>query len=216
MTKAEEDYIKLLYQPTNADQEGMKISTIAKHFGYTEQSVNEMIKRLSDKQLLEYIPYRAIHLTSKGRELALKMIRAHRVWEVFLYEKLGYRWDEVHKLSEVLEHTDRDEMVERLYQFLQKPSVCPHGNPIPKLNKDYLIDAYEPLHLIGKNQSFIVKRVEDSPTLLKFLTSISIQLETKLTITDVDTFNELMHISVEKKRCSIAFKHACKIFGTRN
>ena len=213
MTKSEEDYIKLLYQPSMPNQEGMKVSSIAKFFGYSEQSVHEMIKRLRAKKLLDYVPYKSIHLTTKGRDLALKMIRAHRIWEVFLYEKLGYRWDEVHALSEVLEHINHDSVVERLYQYLNHPTHCPHGNRIPLLNHEDIVDSFKPLNHVLIGQHLIVKRVEDSPELLSFLTSIHIKIGTKIRILSTDEFNEIMQVSVENTAFTISFKNASRVFG---
>jgi DtxR family transcriptional regulator, Mn-dependent transcriptional regulator len=214
MTKSEEDYIKFLYQPSShQDQEGVKISTIAKYFGYTEQSVNEMIKRLNEKNFVEYFPYKGVRLTQEGRGLALKMIRAHRIWEVFLFEKLGYGWDEVHALSEVLEHTNQDEMIEKLYHFLEKPKHCPHGNSIPTIGQEDLTDTWTSLDQAILNQPFVVQRVEDSPELLQFLTSIRIQLGTTLVVQHVDSFNELITIKVNDSSRSISFKNASKVFG---
>jgi DtxR family transcriptional regulator, Mn-dependent transcriptional regulator len=214
MTKSEEDYIKFLYQPSSLqEQEGIKISTIAKAFGYTEQSVNEMIKRLNEKNLVEYFPYKGVRLTQTGLELALKMIRAHRVWEVFLFEKLGYRWDEVHALSEVLEHTNQADVIERLYHYLNKPKHCPHGNLIPSLGHAYVADTLISLELALVGQQFIVHRVEDAPELLKFLSSLHIQLGTTLSIQGIDSFNELMTIEVNQSSVSISLKNASKVFG---
>ena len=213
MTKSEEDYIKLLYQPSLPNQGGMKASSIAKFFGYTEQSVHEMIKRLQAKKLLEFVPYKPIFLTAKGRNLALTMIRSHRIWEVFLYEKLGYRWDEVHALSELLEHINHEGIVERLYQFLNQPKHCPHGNRIPLLDKADEMDSWIPLSQIMIGNQFTVKRVEDDPELLSFLTSIHIELGTTVNIINVDGFNEVMQISVNHQPFVISFKNASRVFG---
>lgn len=213
MTKSEEDYIKLLYQPSLPNQGGMKASTIAKFFGYTEQSVHEMIKRLQEKKLLEFVPYKPIFLTAKGRNLALTMIRSHRIWEVFLYEKLGYRWDEVHALSELLEHINHEGIVERLYQFLNQPKHCPHGNRIPSLDKEDKVDSFTPLNQVSVKSRFTVRRVEDDPELLSFLTSIHIKLGTVVHVLHVDAFNEFMQISVNNQTFTISFKNASRVFG---
>jgi DtxR family Mn-dependent transcriptional regulator len=215
MTKSEEDYIKFLYQPTSGEREVIKISTIAKAFGYTEQSVNEMMKRLSDKNLIDYIPYKGVYLTPVGHQLALKMIRSHRIWEVFLYDKLGYGWDEVHALSEIIEHTHRDDVVDRLYTYLNSPSTCPHGNPIPS-NEHQDFERHPndiALQDTSNGQTFLVQRVEDSPSLLTYLTSIGVKLGSKITIEHVDALNDVVHISIEKQTFTIGFKNASKIFG---
>jgi DtxR family Mn-dependent transcriptional regulator len=213
MTKSEEDYIKLLYQPSLPNQGGMKASLIAKFFGYTEQSVHEMIKRLQAKKLLEFVPYKPIYLTAKGRNLALRMIRSHRIWEVFLYEKLGYRWDEIHALGELLEHINHKGIVERLFQYLKQPKHCPHGNRIPSLDKEDKVDSFTPLNQANVKGRFTVRRVEDDPELLSFLTSIHIELGTVVHVLRVDAFNEFLQISVNNQTFTISFKNASRVFG---
>ena len=213
MTKSEEDYIKLLYQPSLPNQGGMKASLIAKFFGYTEQSVHEMIKRLQAKKLLEFVPYKPIYLTAKGRNLALTMIRSHRIWEVFLYEKLGYRWDEIHALGELLEHINHKGIVERLFQYLKQPKHCPHGNRIPSLDKEDKVDSFTPLNQANVKGRFTVRRVEDDPELLSFLTSIHIELGTVVHVLRVDAFNEFLQISVNNQTFTISFKNASRVFG---
>jgi DtxR family Mn-dependent transcriptional regulator len=213
MTKSEEDYIKLLYQPSLPNQGGMKASSIAKFFGYTEQSVHEMIKRLQAKKLLEFVPYKPIYLTAKGRNLALRMIRSHRIWEVFLYEKLGYRWDEVHALGELLEHINHEGIVDRLFQYLKQPKHCPHGNRIPSLDKEDKVDSFTPLNQVSVKSRLTVRRVEDDPELLTFLTSIHIELGTVVHVLHVDAFNEFMQVSVNNQSFTISFKNASRVFG---
>jgi DtxR family transcriptional regulator, Mn-dependent transcriptional regulator len=213
MTKSEEDYIKFLYQPSPGERDVIKLSTIAKAFGYTEQSVNEMMKRLSEKKLIEYIPYKGVYLTPIGHELALKMIRAHRIWEVFLYEKLGYDWDEVHAISEILEHTNREDVVDRLYNYLNQPERCPHGNRISPKGTVPQPDQDTPLHITTQGTTFEVHRVDDSPELLNFLSSLNVKLGSTLSIESIDSFNEIIYISIHNKTYPVAFKNASRIFG---
>jgi DtxR family Mn-dependent transcriptional regulator len=141
------------------------------------------------------------------------MIRSHRIWEVFLYEKLGYRWDEVHALGELLEHINHEGIVERLYQFLKQPKHCPHGNRIPSLDKEDKVDSFTPLNQVSLKSRFTVRRVEDDPELLSFLTSIHIELGTVVHVLHVDTFNEFLQVSVNNQSFTISFKNASRVFG---
>ena len=125
---AEEDYLKLIYELTyEANQELTKPKRIAEVFNYTEQSVNEMIKKLLEKELVLFFPYKGVKLTDKGKHEAIGMIRIHRVLEVFLIEKLNYEWQDIHEEVENLEHAVSEELIERLNEYLGYPQFCPHG-----------------------------------------------------------------------------------------
>jgi DtxR family Mn-dependent transcriptional regulator len=90
-----------------------------------------MIKKLADKKLVSYQKYQGVDLTKKGKDIAISIIRNHRLWEVFLVEKLNFKWDEVHELAEELEHINTHKLTERLDEFLDFPKYDPHGDPIP-------------------------------------------------------------------------------------
>jgi DtxR family Mn-dependent transcriptional regulator len=134
LTRGEQDYIKVIYmlQETN-NEEYLKNTVLVKKLGHTPQTVNETIKKLVNKNLLEYIPYKGSKLTEEGIEISIRLIRIHRLWELFLYEKLGFTWEQVHEEAEKLEHVTSKLLEERLYEFLGKPSKCPHGSSIPEL-----------------------------------------------------------------------------------
>lgn len=134
LTRGEQDYIKVIYmlQETN-NEEYLKNTVLVKKLGHTPQTVNETIKKLVNKNLLEYIPYKGSKLTEEGVEISIRLIRIHRLWELFLYEKLGFTWEQVHEEAEKLEHVTSKLLEERLYEFLGKPSKCPHGSSIPEL-----------------------------------------------------------------------------------
>jgi len=214
MTKAEEDYIKYIYEASIERQKDVKSIDIAHYFSYTEQSVNQMIKQLSQKGYLTFIPYRSITLTELGIKQALKMIRAHRVWEVFLEKKLNYPWEKVHDLSEVLEHNASEEFVDKLFLFLDSPLYCPHGNPIPPYQREKAIGEAIDLTQVEAPCTFLIERVNDYPELLSLLSTFQIGLQSTIKILKKDELNEFITISFDHRVYDMSFKYARMIFGS--
>ena len=130
LTRSVEDYLKTIYHLS--DQGGFaSTSDIAARLAVAPPSVSGMVKRLSEAGLIEHVPYRGVQLTSQGRRAALRMIRRHRLLEVYLTERLGYDWDGVHDEADRLEHAVSDELIERMAAALGQPRYDPHGEPIP-------------------------------------------------------------------------------------
>ena len=130
LTRSVEDYLKVIYHLSS--QGGFAAtSDIAASLEVSPPSVSGMVKRLSEAGLIEHVPYRGVQLTHQGRRAALKMIRRHRVLEVYLRQQLGYDWDGVHDEAERLEHAASDDLVNRMAAAIGEPEVDPHGSPIP-------------------------------------------------------------------------------------
>ena len=180
--KAEEDYIKFIFEASSHHKTYLSLKEIASYFSYTEQSVNEMIKKLDKKGYVSYIPYHGVKLLKKGNNEAIRMIRSHRIWEVFLEKYLGYSWEEVHKEAEHLEHAGSEKMIEKMYAFIGKPQTCQHGNPIPSYDKPFESNAYQTLFDSEEGVFFKVLRVKDNYELLYFLNSQNIQIGDDLEI----------------------------------
>lgn len=125
-----EMYLKTIAELTMSD-DVTPISTVADRMDVSPVSATEMVHRLQDRSLVEHLPYKGVRLTDVGRKKATAVIRRHRLWEVFLVEKLGYSWSRAHGLACRLEHSSDSELAERLADLLGNPRVCPHGNPIP-------------------------------------------------------------------------------------
>lgn len=168
MYKAEEDYIKYIYEQS-VHSSIVTIKDVALKFNYTEQSVYEMIKKLQNKNLLNYVPYQGIKLNKKGLDQAIRMIRAHRIWEVFLQDYLGYDWHEVHEEAEMLEHAGSELMLEKLYAKLGAPQFCQHGNPIPNFDNKITEINNVSMSEVLEGQLFKILRVSDDKPLLTFL-----------------------------------------------
>jgi DtxR family Mn-dependent transcriptional regulator len=217
MNRAEEDYIKTIYELTiEKNQTLIKSVDLVERFGYSDQSVNEMVKKLVAKHLVNFIPYKGISLTAKGKKVAIRMIRAHRIWEVFLTSKLGYSWESVHEDAEKLEHATSDEVIERLFKFLGEPKFCQHGNPIPDLKGHMELPETHTLFEASISDTFELTRVLDVKELLVYLNDIHIKLYDKIVILNKDDFNEMIRIKNKNEEISISYKTAKMLFGKQS
>lgn len=214
MHRGEEDYIKYIYKLTiEANKDIVKNNALSELLGFTNQSVNEMVKRLEKKKLVDFIPYKGVKLTKKGIEEAKRLVRNHSLWEVFLVNKLGYSWEEVHQEAEKLEHAGSDELIERLYNFLDKPDYCVHGNAIPHLDGSMATTYNLSLDYTKKADSFKIKRVIDHPKLLNYLRNHKLELNKVITVINKDEFNGFISVLVDKNKIDIPFVVAEKIYG---
>ncbi|VEU79711.1 metal-dependent transcriptional regulator [Haploplasma axanthum] len=214
MNRAEEDYIKTIYELSiNNDSKIIKNIDIAESLGFTDQSVNEMVKKLSVKGFLEFIPYKGVKLTEKGVKQAVRLIRAHRVWEVFLMDYLNYSWQEVHEQAEFLEHAGNDELIERLYLFLDKPKYCGHGNPIPSHDGTLSTVFKKSLFEFNVNDKFTLKRVLDVKELLSFLDEQNLKIDDSFIIQEKNEFSGYTKLVKDSQEYIITNKIAKMLFG---
>lgn len=155
MSITEENYLKALYH-VGGGQGYVAPTDIALRVGTTPGAVTEMLKRLAEKGYVDYIRYGGARLTPQGKKRALEVIRRHRLWEVFLVEKLGFHWTEVHALAEELEHINSPRLIEALASFLGEPKVDPHGYPIPQVNGEVPQTGFQRLSEVAPGKYTIV------------------------------------------------------------
>lgn len=210
---AEEDYIKFIYEYGINHDTRVQVKHIATHFDYTEQSVYEMVKRLHDQELVVYKPYQGIQLSKKGLDEAIRMIRSHRIWEVFLQEYLGYSWEDVHHEAELLEHASSDELLKKLYKKLGSPKTCQHGNPIPDFEGNIDIKPMTSLDEVRVGQQFQIQKVLDQTKLLIYLKQLSIELKDVIKMIHKDDFNGMIEIEMSNKKVNISMQTASMIYG---
>ena len=182
LSLTEENYLKAIFA-LNSDQD-LKASTnaIAEKLETKPSSVSDMLKRLNEKKLIDYKKYKSTTLTPKGREIAVSIVRKHRLWEFFLVEKLKFGWDEVHDLAEQLEHIQSKELTNRLDEFLAFPEFDPHGDPIPDKNGNFPTELTTTLNQFNEGKTLTVIGVKDhSSEYLNYLQGLSIGLGTVLT-----------------------------------
>ena len=154
-TLAEENYLKAIFKISENENENVSTNSIANELETKASSVTDMIKKLTDKGLVNYEKYKGTSLTKKGNEIAIHIIRKHRLWEYFLVKKLNFQWDEVHSIAEQLEHIKSEKLIKKLDDFLGNPKYDPHGDPIPN-KKGSRDELYE--FLKSKNIPFSIKR----------------------------------------------------------
>src|SRR5690242_20199572 len=175
-----EDYLKTIYQlqqeaaggATWAAGGGPDVSTsaLAERLSVAPASVTSMIQRLAQVELLIYTPYQGVHLTTQGEKMALRVIRRHRLLELYLAERLGLGWDQVHEEAERLEHHISATLEDRIAAALGDPQVDPHGHPIPTASGEMARPAGASLALLAPGQAAVIVRVsDDDPELLRYL-----------------------------------------------
>ncbi len=193
----EENYLKAIYKLTERNKDGAYTNDIAHELNVKAGTVTEAIKKLGEKGFIHYEKYKAVTLNLQGRELAVKTIRKHRLWEVFLVEKLGFKWDEIHPMAEELEHIGFDELTERLAHFLGNPEFDPHGDPIPDKDGNFSHHKSAKLTTVAVNISVVMTGIENHTTsFLQHLDKLGIKLGVSITVKDIVDFDKSMLISV--------------------
>ena len=152
MTFSEENYLKIIYHLSYEENTEVTTNAIAEAMQTKASSVTDMLKKLHEKGWVTHIKYQGVSLTDEGKKCALFVIRKHRLWEVFLVEKLHFSWDEIHEVAEQLEHIQFDKLVEELDKFLLYPEKDPHGDPIPNREGNMPIMKNELLSLLNKGE----------------------------------------------------------------
>src|SRR4249919_3313962 len=122
----EENYLKAIYKLQEQNGETVGNSDLAKTLDVQSASVTDMLKKMARKKLINYEKSKGFKLTEKGKQIAINIIRKHRLWEVFLLEKLGFGWNEVHEIAEQLEHIQSEKLINKLDHYLGHPKSDPH------------------------------------------------------------------------------------------
>ncbi|MCU0430954.1 MAG: metal-dependent transcriptional regulator [Cytophagaceae bacterium] len=197
----EENYLKAIYKLTERNKDGAYTNDIAYELNIKPATVTEAIKKLGEKGLIHYEKYKAVTLTELGKQIAIKTIRKHRLWEVFLVEKLGFKWDEIHPMAEELEHIGFEELTERLAQFLGNPEFDPHGDPIPDRDGNFAKTKSIKLTGVSLNGTAVMTGIENHTTsFLQHLDKIGIKLGISITVKEIVDFDKSMLISVNGEK----------------
>lgn len=199
-SSTEEDYLKTIYK-LNVDNEAVSTNSIAESLNTKPSSVSDMIKKLSNKKLVNYVKYKGVSLSLKGEEIALTVIRKHRLWESFLVDKLNFKWDEIHEIAEQLEHINSVELVNKLDEHLGFPSHDPHGDPIPNKEGKLISSNMVPLSELEKGKKAVIKGVkEHSSEFLKYLESIPLVIGTSVKVIKNYGFDSSMKIEIDNNK----------------
>ncbi|MCT4622475.1 MAG: metal-dependent transcriptional regulator [Schleiferiaceae bacterium] len=193
-THTEENYLKALLHLVNAQGE-ISVTELSSRLKISAPTANSMIKKLHAKKLVNYRKYKPLSLTEKGKKHAASIIRKHRLTEMFLVEKMGFGWEQVHAIAEQVEHVDSDLFFDRMDEILGFPTVDPHGSPIPDKNGNIVWKAYDKLSdcTVGSKVK-LSGLMNSSSDFLAFLNSKQLGLGTELTIEKVESFDKSMTI----------------------
>lgn len=209
MSKSIEDYLKGIYTLKKKKEYSNK--KLAEYLNISPASVSEMIKKLVNEGYLT-IEKKKVKLTEKGSNFALDIIRKHRVWEVFLFEKLGYDKEDVHKEAEILEHVTSNKLLQKLEKFLFYPKECPHGSPIFYDLKDFDEGNVIKLSEAEDDDEIVILSVEDNIELYDYLRDLNINLKEQYIVEKKDPFDGPIYLkSKENNKKIVAFNAATMI-----
>lgn len=212
MTANKEDYIKAIYK-LGGERELVPNKPIAEQLGIAAPSVTEMLTRLAREGFIAYTPYKGSILTDKGLASCIRVVRSHRLWEVFLMRHLGYSWSEAHEDAHLLEHTAPPRLVERLDRFLNFPACCPHGSVIPSADGSADLPELVPLTALAVGDTSCIRRVTEEAELLDYLEPLGFAVGEAFTVKSRALYEGPVTLTVKDAYdISISYKAAGKIF----
>lgn len=196
-TLSEENYLKTIYDLSNGGITPVNTSAIAHALDTKAPSVTEMVKKLSEKGLAIYEKYQGCTLTSLGIKQAMRIVRKHRLWEVFLVKNLGMGWHEVHAIAEQLEHIQSETLIEKLDKYLGYPKFDPHGEPIPDKNGMIERSNHSRLSTLSVGSICVLKAVaSDTTEFLQYLDSENLQLHSTIKILKIYAHDNSLKIEI--------------------
>ncbi len=199
LSHTEENYLKAIYH-LSTDGTTVSTNSLAASMQTTAASANDMMKRLTTKGLIAHVKYQGANITPIGKKRALQIIRKHRLWEVFLVEKLNFKWDEVHEIAEQLEHINSPVLTERLDSFLGNPRFDPHGDPIPDVEGNIHVGPQVSLTEMGVGESGILITVtNDDSALLQHLDQLGIRLGLEILVKHRSSFDQSVTAGIGQK-----------------
>ena len=200
ITLSEENYLKAILSINLETKNIVSTNEIASVLNTSPASVSEMIKKLEEKNLVDYEKYKGVSLSKSGEKLALEILRKHRLWETFLVKKLEFSWSEVHDVAEQLEHVPSKKLTNKLDHFLNYPKFDPHGEPIP--SKNGIISPTKRVLLSEvpiKTNGIIMGVSTDESEFLDYLTQLNFKIGSKIKILDIILFDKSMKIQIGDK-----------------
>lgn len=205
LSLAEENYLKSIYHLSDAGEKAVLTNELAEALNTKAASVTDMVKKLSTKEFISYEKYYGVKITGKGKSVALAVIRKHRLWETFLVQTLGFKWDEVHEVAEQLEHIKSTLLIEKIDEFLGYPQVDPHGDPIPNAQgKIKKLEKTALKNLTAGSESTIVAVKDSDSNLLKYLEKIGAKPGKKLTVISKEEYDGSLQVAIESQHYFIS------------
>lgn len=213
LTHAEENYLKVIYHLSQTEDEGISTNSIAEKIDTKASSVTDMIKKLKDKNLITHEKYKGVFITKEGKHTAKMIIRKHRLWEVFLVDKLNFNWDEVHDVAEELEHIKSEKLINALDAFLGFPKEDPHGDPIPNAKGEIAFREKELLSETEINKEYICVGVKDtSSAFLQYLDRQKIALGSIFKVLEHESFDHSVTVFFQDNELTLSKVVAQNLF----
>ncbi|MNJ99420.1 Iron-dependent repressor IdeR [compost metagenome] len=213
MTYSEENYLKVIYHLSLNANKGVTTNSIANVMESKPSSVTDMVQKLAEKELVIYKKYQGVELTKEGKFMALMIVRKHRLWEVFLVDKLDFSWDEVHDVAEQLEHIKSEKLTNKLDEFLGFPTEDPHGDPIPdREGKIAKIEKQLLSEIPAGRMAMCVGVKDSSSTFLQYLDKQQIALGSTLEVISKEDFDLSLTLRVDDKEVTVSNKIAGNLF----
>lgn len=213
MTFSEENYLKTIFHLTTFLDTEISTNAIAEKMETKASSVTDMLKKLAEKDLVNYKKYQGVSLTEKGRLAAKMIVRKHRLWEVFLVEKLDFSWDEVHDVAEQLEHIKSEKLINSLDNFLGNPTEDPHGDPIPDAKGNIIKVEKQLLSEISVGKNTICVGVKDTSTeFLQYLDKQKISLGSTIEVVSKEDFDSSLLLKVNNQELTVSSKIASNLY----
>lgn len=211
MTPGKEDYLKEIYK-LGGQEELVVNKQISDALKIAPASVTEMLGKLSREGLIQYEPYKGSRLTQDGMQIAIPLLRGHRLWEVFLMRYLGYSWSEAHEDAELLEHVSPPRLTARLDVLLNHPAYCPHGNAIPQADGQVDSTPLQTLNQLPEGATSHIRRVTEEKELLDYLQGAGIEIGSVVTVVSVGAYEGPLTLDLDGKEVQISYKAACQIY----
>jgi DtxR family Mn-dependent transcriptional regulator len=210
----EENYLKTLFKIScDSGIEGVGTNELATALQVKPATANDMLKKLKEKELVDYEKYGKIRLTKAGKKKAIDVLRKHRLWETFLYEKLEFSWDEVHEVAEQLEHIQSEKLVDKLDKFLDYPDFDPHGDPIPNSKGDFKVQHNKILSDVPVGSSCKMVAVKDnSSSFLQYVVKVGLGINNEIIVLSKQDYDGITEIEVNGIRSSVSQKFTENIF----
>ena len=190
----EENYLKALYHLIN-DNDEVSVNELSRQLNIKMPSVNSMIKKFADKKWVKYESYKPIKLTESGKKEASLIVRKHRLTEMFLVEKMGFGWENVHEIAEQLEHIHSEVFFDKMDEILNYPKVDPHGEPIPDKDGNVIQPDFKKLSKCQENEIVELASVTtSSEEFLSFLNKRNLSLGTEIKVLQREDFDQSMKV----------------------
>ena len=206
----EENYVKALFNLSNESGE-VNVNELSKWLQIKMPTVTSMMKKLAEKKLVHYESYKPLRLTEKGKKEAALIIRKHRLTEMFLVEKMGFGWENVHEIAEQVEHIHSPDFFEKMDELLGFPKMDPHGSPIPDKQGKMVWREYNKLSECKIGETVKLSAViHTTSDFLKFLNSREMRLGLKIKIKSIEPFDQTMVVSYGKRSTETLSHAACE------